>query len=662
LNFNQKFLAVFVLAVILGSGLLVSTRPATSAKSLGYQQSGTLNLAMPNCIDSFSQFTTECYQPWYFLQTMFPDNGVPTALGLIHIAVQSYTSNSNGTVWYFTVTPNMTWSDGVPANATDLAWSIQQMFANYSWGAGSMLSYASLLNGTAQQAIHADNASVVEIDLNSPFSLLGDIIGGENTPNFTPEHIWNSLINGSTAPGSMFGTLVGVGPYYVSNFAQGDQQLVMLPNPYSTPWGDPANGGHPYFSQIVTTLVPSSASLADLLLSGQIDAAPVGPSDVAGLLTNPNIKVSETPGTGLWYLEFTNENYPYNMTGFRQALLYAIDRNGLVQSALAGYGVPGNTAFIPSSSPDFNSSVPEYNYNVTIARQILQSLGFVNGSNGFYNLPNGSAFEPNVYVPSEQTPIVLAGTLVVQDLQAAGIDAQLRTIAGAEMPSVWYQGWNMYFDEQNFGYPNTELLTDQSFYSSYAATGPSQGQVTFVTPASAAAYNSSVVALESATNSSQILSDEMHIESVIANYLPSIPLFYPDFIWAYNSQKIADWPTAPSSFELPGAVFNMTALSYIRPTSMVNVTSTSSSSSTSSPTSSMSSTTSSSSSSVSSSSTSSPSVSSSSTSPPSVSVTTVTSTATTSGASTTAIAAVGIVVVIVIIGAVAVLMRRRPKT
>ena len=145
--------AFFILVLFLVSSLSVVARPTVALQSADYVQSGTLNLAMPNCIDSFSQFTTACYQPWYFLQTMFPDDGVPTAIGLDHVAVQSYSSNSNGSVWYFNVTPGMTWSDDVPANATDLAYSIQQMFANYSWAAGSLLTYIGLLNGSPQTAI-----------------------------------------------------------------------------------------------------------------------------------------------------------------------------------------------------------------------------------------------------------------------------------------------------------------------------------------------------------------------------------------------------------------------------------------------------------------------------------------------------------------------------
>jgi peptide/nickel transport system substrate-binding protein len=542
---------------------------------------------MPNCFDALTQFTTSCSAPWYFLQTMFPDPGVPTATGVDHVAVEDYYSSPNGTIWYFQLRPGMTWSDGVPVNSTDLTYTIQLMFSTFSWGAGSLAGYASLLNGTPQTAVKNFNSTATEVILKQPFSILGDIIGSEDTPNLVPASIWSHWINATTAPGTLFGTLVGAGPYYISNFKQGDTNVVILPNTYGSPWGSSSNGGKPYFSQIVTELVPSSTSIADLLLDGQIGAASVAPSDVAGLLSNPNIKVEAAPSTGLWYIEFPSTHYPYNDTDFRHAMAYAINTQSLVQNALAGYGTAANAAFIPANSPGFNASVPSYAYNNVTAASLLASSGLKMGANGFYTLPNGTAFMPNVYVPAEQTPIVLAGTLVVQDLQAVGIDAQLRTIAGASMPSVWYQGSNMYFEEQNFGYPNSELLTDQSFYSYFYSAGPNAGQHAFANPTVGAEYNATVAALESSTSPAQVQSMEQKIQGIVADYLPSIPLFYPDIIWAYNTQDVQGWPQAPSSFELPGLVFNLTALATIHPPS----TSTTVTSSSTAPTSTSTSTT-----------------------------------------------------------------------
>ena len=583
LQFGRAPKAVLIISLlILGSVAFMAT-PRVSATSTGTgSQSGTLTLAMPNCFDSLTQFTTSCSDPWYFLQTMFPDAGVPTSTGIEHVAVEDYYSSPNGTVWYFQLRPGLTWSDGVAVNSTDLTYTIQLMFSSFSWGAGSLAGYASLLNGTPQQAVRNYNSTATEVILKAPFSILGDIIGTEDTPNLVPASIWSHWINATTAPGTLFGTLVGAGPYYISNFAQGDTNVVILPNQYGTPWGSSSNDGEPYFSQIVTELVPSSTSIAGLLLDGQVDAASVAPSDVAGLLNNPNIKVEAAPSTGLWYIEFPSTHYPYNMTDFRQAMAYAINTQSLVQNALAGYGTVANAAFIPANSPGFNTSIPSYSYNNNTAMTLLGDMGLKMGSNGFYTFPNGTAFAPDVYVPAEQTPIVLAGTLVVQDLQAVGIDAQLRTIAGATMSSVYYQGENMYFEEQNFGYPNSELLTDQSFYSYFYSAGPEPGQQAFANPAVGAEYNATVSALESSTSAAQVQSLEQKIQGIVADYLPSIPLFYPDIIWAYNTQDVQGWPQAPSSFELPGLVFNLTALSAIHPPSTATSTTTSSSSTTSS--------------------------------------------------------------------------------
>lgn len=523
-------------------------------------QGGTLILALPNTIDTFNQLQTNSYQAWYFNQLMWPDDGVPTATGIVPVAVSNYWSNANATTWYFRVTPGMTWSDGVPASATDLAFSLESMFTSYAWGgAGSLTGYASLLNGNASTAIKVDNSSVVEVDFKQPFGLFGDIAGTENTPNFTPEHVWGSLLNQSAAPPSMFGTDVGVGPFYISNFHQGATEISLLPNTYGTPWGGNSKGV-PYLSQIDVQLVPASSSLAVLLEGGSIDAAPLAPSDVAGVLSNPNIQVSATNGTGLWYIEFPEETYPYNMTDFRQAMMYGIDRNALVTNALAGYGSPGTSAFIPpSNSPEYNSSVPAYTYNPNMSQSLLQSLGFKMGSNGYYNLPNGTAFQPPLYVPSEETEIVLAGTLIVRDLNAIGIDAVLTPIADTSMSSIWYQGINMYLEEQNFGYPNSELLTDESFYSYYTTAGPTQTYA-FANVTISQEYNTTVAQLEASGNQSQRYQLEQKIEGIVADDLPSIPLFYPDFIWGFNKANFGGWPTAPSSFELPGAVLNMTAL------------------------------------------------------------------------------------------------------
>ncbi len=556
----KAILGVVLVLVIVSSGFL----PARAQTTI--QHGGTLTLALPNTLDNWSQFNTASYQAWYFLQLAYPNFGIPLPGGIMHVALANYWSNPQATTWYFQLRPGMTWSDGVPVNATDIQYSLQLMFNKYTWGSGSLSGYQSYLAGPVSTAIHPFNSTVCEVDLNQPFGTFGDIAGAENTPNLTPEHIWNVMMPGNTlpylnnvtAPGNNFGTLVGAGAFYISNFTQGDTQVVLLPNPYGSPFGGDAKG-IPYLDKIIVKLVPSSASMSLMLKGGEVDAAGVTAADVAGLTSNPNFKVAYGPTPDTWVLEYPIFNYPYNMTDFRQALAYAINRTDLVQTAYSGYAEPGSQGYLPSSVNTPN--LPQYNYNPQMAEQLLSGLGWVKQSDGFYHLPNGTLFSPTVYAPAELQPQVATANRIVQFLRAVGIDAQVQTLSLASMVNIWQQGTNMYLYEQNYGYPNPALLTDFSF-AGYG-TGPPLRQPVFWPVSVLAQYNQTVSQMNSQGTEAGINQVIQQLETMIAQNLPSITLYYVDSVYVYNTQNFGGWPSPPGTMEWPGGEFNMTALASI---------------------------------------------------------------------------------------------------
>jgi peptide/nickel transport system substrate-binding protein len=472
----------------------------------------------------------------------------------------------------------MAWSDGVPVNATDLAYSLQLMFSTFTWGAGSLSGYASSLAGSIADSVKVYNSTVVEVDFRSPNGLMGDIIGAENTPNLVPYHIWKDYIVNGTAPGPNFGTLVGCGAFYVSNYTQGDTQVVLLPNPHGSPWGgDPSQNGVPYLNQITVLLVPTTQDLSLMLKGGQIDAAPVSPSDVAGLTSSGSFQVTSEPTPDTWNLEYPIWNYPYNQLAIRQALAYAINRTDLVQTALAGYGSPGNAGYIPpENAPEFNSTVPQYDYNPQMAESLLQSLGWVKQSDGFYHTQNGTLFSPTLYAPAEQQPEVTAGNRIVQDLRAVGIDAQIQTIATTSMIQIWDKGTNMYLHEQNYGYPNSELLNDYSF-TGFGTAGPlivDAAHPVFTPPSVWQYYNQTATQLYASGSADQRATLMQTLQGIIAQQLPSITLYYVDSVWVYSTSNFGGWPVSPSTMDWPGGMFNMTALASIYSLSAQTMTST----------------------------------------------------------------------------------------
>jgi peptide/nickel transport system substrate-binding protein len=525
------------------------------------QHGGTLTLALPNTIDNFSQFLTTSYQAWYFNQMVYPNFGIPLPTGVLHVAVSDYWSNTKADTWYFQVRPGMTWSDGVPVNATDVAYSIKLMLSSYPWGAGSLSSYQQFLAGSVDSSVKVVNATTVEIDLKQPLGTFGDTVGAENSPNLSPYHIWNKYINASTAPGPNFGTLVGSGAYYVSNFHQGDTQAVLLPNPYGSPFGGDSSG-KPYLNQINVQLVPTSSDTSFLLKGGQIDAAPVAPSDVAGLTSDPRFKAVYGPTSDTWLIEYPIWAFPYNMSDFRKALAYSINRTDLVQTAYAGYAEPGNPGYLPpSNSPDFNPNVPAYNYDPAKAQQLLSGLGWTKHSDGFYYLPDGSAFTPTIYAPAENQPIVTAANRIAQYLKTVGINAKAQSIALTSMITIWDKGNNMWFYEQNYGYPWSALLFDYSF-DGYGSAPPLMHPVFWPTSVETQ-YNNTLAQLNAEGTASGRSQYMQKLQSMIAENLPSITLFYVDSVWVYSTEHFGGWPTPPSTLDWPGGEFNQTALASI---------------------------------------------------------------------------------------------------
>src|SRR5208337_3413170 len=198
-------------------------------------------------------------------------------------------------------------------------------------------------------------------------------------------------------------------------------------------------------------------------------------------------------------------------------------------------------------------------------QSLLQSLGWTKGSDGFYRTRNGTLFSPTLYVPAELQPEVTAGTRIVQDLRTVGIDAQVQAMALSSMVDIWDKGTNMYLYEQNYGYPNSELLTIYAFDG--FATGPplvvdAQHPI-FTPPEVWREYNQSLSQLYAAGSADQRTQLMQKLQSIIAEQLPSLTLYYVDSVWACNTANFGGWPTSPSTMDWPGGMFNMTALASI---------------------------------------------------------------------------------------------------
>ncbi len=192
-------------------------------------------------------------------------------------------------------------------------------------------------------------------------------------------------------------TPVGLGPFKVKEIKQGE--YVSLER-YDDYWQ-----GKPKLDEVLVKVVDPSL-IQGSFQNGEIDIMEVNPDDVAELEKMEHMKVEEQAGLGYSYIGFRFGHYDkdkrqavadfdkYANKELRQAMFYALDRESLINSYLAGKANIVNTP-IPSVHwiVADESELTQYDYDPEKAKQLLEDAGYVDtNGDGYREDPDGEEF------------------------------------------------------------------------------------------------------------------------------------------------------------------------------------------------------------------------------------------------------------------------------
>ena len=225
---------------------------------------------------------------------------------------------------------------------------------------------------------------------------------------------------------SLFDQNVTDGPFYVSTpYVSGNPQVQLARNPYFNPT--------PGACGMIMNFVESSSQLSEFLASGTTDlAGPLDPSSVKAILQNQNIHILDEKGQNIMSLQYNITNYPYNMTQFRQALVYGINQSQIQSQALAGYSINAYSAEgdVSPVVPLYNSNIAQYSFNQSKALALLSQIG-ITQSGGKLHYANGTAVSINLVTDSDQTFDIQAANVVTANLQSMGFTVNSQVLAGS---------------------------------------------------------------------------------------------------------------------------------------------------------------------------------------------------------------------------------------
>src|SRR5690554_10252 len=273
----------------------------------------------------------------------------------------------DGATVNLTLGENITCSDGAPFTAEDAA-------ANLAW-VGNPENQSPMLGvflpaGAVATAV-SETELTIELGAPSPFVLNGLAM--------LPMVCGNAIDDRSVLAAETHGT----GPFVLTEAAQGDQYVYELRADYE--WGpgglSSATDGLP--EKVVIRVVSNETTAANLLLSGELNAAAIIGSD-SGRLDAAGLFRSETPViAGQMWFNHSADRLMGDKT-LRLALTHSLDLEQIEKVTTSDKGEPGTTFAVSDPVACVGDSVsgalPEF--DVDAAAALLDDAGWKAGADG----------------------------------------------------------------------------------------------------------------------------------------------------------------------------------------------------------------------------------------------------------------------------------------
>ncbi|MFS0893202.1 ABC transporter substrate-binding protein [Microbacterium sp. 179-I 3D3 NHS] len=488
------------------------------------------------------------YEPLFF----FNKTADSEPVGLIG---DSYEYNEDGTVITITIKPDLTWSDGEPLTAKDVAFSFTYE-ANNPEGNGLVSAEAT------------DDTTVVltysAAQYTTEFQRLGSTY-------ILPEHIWSEVTDFANFANE---EPVGSGAYVVDKTTSESYTLVANEN-----FRDADKLG---VKKVQYIAVDNNQTAQDLLAAGELDWTGMfipNPDDVTA---NGAIDWVNTPQDPTVLYTCSNADLgctgPQTEVAVRQALNLAVDRATIKDKAFVGLtgDISPTYALLPRDEKwvaDSANEVSPQEANAAEAAKILEAAGYT--KDGDFYAKDGVPLELTLTSVDGWTDYNDAAKLIAEQAAAAGIKITPSTVQWQEF-SDSRQGGD--FQLIVGGMIGTSVADPFQIYRDWfgGTAVQSTSPVGTEVPAGRwnfSRYNNPTVdaAIQAAISTDdEATKKELYatIQTEIVKDVPYIPLVINATQTFYNTKDFTGWPTEDDMYAFPpswGAIAAGYVLTHLQP-------------------------------------------------------------------------------------------------
>jgi peptide/nickel transport system substrate-binding protein len=363
---GKRLLATFALlltvALVAGCGKpapAATEDPATSTSPA----SGAKTLTLPGEDWGYpSPFAFYARGPGYIRMSLLFDTLTwKDEQGVIPWLADEWSVSEDGAEWIFTLHPGVTWHDGQPLTAKDVAFTFEyfkehQGAFKWSWPVGKVDSAEAL-----------DEETVV---VNLTEAIAGAHEGLIGSLPIIPKHIWENVDD----PAKLISeeAVVGSGPFRLTEYSKEEARYIYEAN------ADYFRG--PPTVDILTFIKVENQALA--LETGTIDYASFSGNEIEaaqafqhGDDATREWRVIEGPSFWVLQMIFNTQRAPFDDVELRRAVAHAVDRQRVVDQVTHGGAIVANLGILSPFTDWHNPDLPVYEYDPVQARTLLEEAG-----------------------------------------------------------------------------------------------------------------------------------------------------------------------------------------------------------------------------------------------------------------------------------------------
>lgn len=314
--------------------------------------------------------------------------------------------SSDGLVYTFTLRSNVFWHDGVPFDADDVLFTLRAIQDPASKAPPDLAAFWRTVT------ITAPNSTTVRFQLTQPYAPFLDY----TTIGILPYHLLKDIPPNELAQNPFNRKPVGTGPFMVSEMTLSQALLEVNPRYYGT---------RPFLSRILLKFYPDYESVFAAYTRGEVEGiARVLPAYLPKARALDTLTMYNTRLAG-YSLIYLNLNKPiFQDKSVRQALLYAIDRQRIINDILQGQGLLATSPIEPGTWA-FDDALPTYAFDPDKAKNLLDAAGWKDGGDGIRRKGN-DALTFTLITNDDPTRVALANE-IAKAWQAIGVQATVQS-------------------------------------------------------------------------------------------------------------------------------------------------------------------------------------------------------------------------------------------